>query len=72
MPSEPPKAIIVDDDEDVGRVLRVILTLNGFEAFKTGSAEECISKLEELKGGVSVVTITGKIATDRNARLSTG
>ena len=41
-PREPPRVILVDNDDDVGRVLRVILTLNGFEAFKVGSAEECI------------------------------
>jgi DNA-binding response OmpR family regulator len=68
---EPPKVVIADNDEDIGKVLRVILSLSGFEGYVTTSAEQCIAKITELRGEVSIVVINGKLAIDRNAMLIT-
>lgn len=63
------RVIIIDDDEDVGLVLRVVLRLDGFDVWRTKSSEECMAKLNELEGKVNVVLINGNIAIDRNASV---
>jgi DNA-binding NtrC family response regulator len=64
-----PRVIVVDDDEDIGLVLRVVLRLDGFEVWRTISAEECLAKLKELEGKVDVIIINGSIVSDRSASL---
>lgn len=64
-----PKVIVADDDEDIGLSIRAALRLDGFEVWRTKSAEECLAKLEELQGNVDVFVINGSIASDRNASL---
>jgi DNA-binding response OmpR family regulator len=61
--------IIVDDDEDMGLVLRVTLRLDGFEVWRTKTPDECMAKLNELEGKVDVVVLNGHIASDRNASI---
>lgn len=64
-----PRVIIVDDDEDMGLVLRVILRLDGFEVWRTRTPDECMAKLHELEGKVDVIVLNGHIASDRNASI---
>lgn len=64
-----PKVIVLDDDEDIGLAIRAVLRLDGFEVWRTTSVEECLSRLEELRGKVDVIIINGSIASDRNAAI---
>lgn len=64
-----PRVIVVDDDEDMGVVLRVVLRLDGFEVWRTRVTDECMAKINEVEGKVDVVVLNGHIATDRNASI---
>jgi CheY-like chemotaxis protein len=44
------KILIADDNKDVNLLLSATLELKGYEAYKTYSADECLSKLDELEG----------------------
>ena len=46
------RVLIADDNKDVNILLAATLVLKGYEVYKTYSADECISKLEELEGKV--------------------
>ena len=61
------RILIADDSKDVNLLLSATLELKGYEAYKTYSAEECLSKLDELKGKVDVLLLNGRIAADRGA-----
>ena len=62
-------AIIVDDDKDVNLILSATLKLKKFDVHKVYNADECLNKLNELKGNVDVIFVNGKIAEDRGAML---
>jgi DNA-binding response OmpR family regulator len=65
-----PRVIIVDDDdEDMGLVLRVVLRLDGFDVWRTRTADECMAKINELEGKVDIIVVNGHIASDRNASI---
>ena len=63
------RILIADDNKDVNLLLAATLVLKGYEVYKTYSAEECISKLEEFKGKVNVLLLNGAIAADRGAMV---
>jgi DNA-binding response OmpR family regulator len=63
------KILVADDNKDVNIIIAATLVLKGYEVYKTYSAEECLRKLEELKGKVDVVILDGKIAADRGAMV---
>jgi DNA-binding response OmpR family regulator len=63
------KILIADENEDVNILLAATLVLKGYEVYKTYSADECISKLEELEGKVDILLLDGKIAADRGAMV---
>ena len=63
-----PRAVIAEDD-DVSAAIRSALKLHGFEAWKTKSTEEFLTKVKEIEGRVDVVIINGAIASDRNAMV---
>jgi DNA-binding response OmpR family regulator len=63
------RIIIADDNKDVNLLVAATLVLKGYEVYKTYSADECISKLEELEGKVDVLLLDGAIAADRGAMV---
>jgi DNA-binding response OmpR family regulator len=63
------RILIADDNKDVNLLLAATLVLKGYEVYKTYSAEECLSKLEEFEGKVDVLLLNGTIAADRGAMV---
>ena len=63
------RILIADDNKDVNLLLSATLELKGYEAYKTYSADECLSKLDELEGKVDVLLLNGRIAADRGAMV---
>ena len=63
------RILIADDSKDVNLLLSATLELKGYEAYKTYSADECLSKLNELEGKVDVLLLNGRIAADRGAMV---
>jgi DNA-binding response OmpR family regulator len=63
------RIIIADDNKDVNLLVAATLVLKGYEVYKTYSADECISKLEEFESKVDVMLLDGKIAADRGAMV---
>lgn len=69
MVQEPPRVIIADDDDDVRVGISLVLKLDGYNVWKTKSAQECLDKARELEGNINAVVINGTIASDRNVML---
>jgi DNA-binding response OmpR family regulator len=63
------RILIADENKDVNILLAATLVLKGYEVYKTYSADECISKLEELEGKVDILLLDGAIAADRGAMV---
>jgi DNA-binding response OmpR family regulator len=63
------RILIADDNKDVNILIAATLVLKGYEVYKTYSADECISKLEEFEGKVNVLLLNGAIAADRGAMV---
>ena len=63
------KILIADDNKDVNLLISATLVLKGYEVYKTYSADDCLSKLDELKGKVDVLLLNGRIAADRGAMV---
>ena len=63
------KILIVDDNKDVNLLISATLVLKGYEVYKTYSAEECVSKLNEMNRTVDVMLLNGGIAADRGAMV---
>lgn len=63
------RILIADDNKDVNILIAATLVLKGYEVYKTYSADECISKLEELEGKVDILLLDGAIAADRGAMV---
>ncbi len=59
------RILTADDNKDVNTLIAATLVLKGYEVYKTYSADECISKLEEFEGKVDILFLDGKIAADR-------
>jgi DNA-binding response OmpR family regulator len=63
------RIITADDNKDVNTLFAATLVLKGYEVYKTYSADECISKLEEFEGKVNVLLLNGRIAADRGSMV---
>ena len=63
------RILIADENKDVNILIAATLVLKGYEVYKTYSADECISKLEELEGKVDILLLDGAIAADRGAMV---
>ena len=63
------KILTADDNRDVNTLIAATLILKGYEVYKTYSADECLSKLEEFEGKVNVLLLNGKIAAERGTRV---
>ena len=51
------KILIVDDDEEIREVLRVLLTGEGFDVAEASGGEEALACLEAWGGGVELVIL---------------
>ena len=63
------KILTADDNMDVNTLIAATLILKGYEVYKTYSADECLSKLEEFEGKVNVLLLNGKIAAERGTMV---
>ena len=63
------RILIANEHKDVNILIAATLVLKGYEVYKTYSANECISKLEEFEGEVNVLLLDGGIAADRGAMV---
>jgi DNA-binding response OmpR family regulator len=63
------RILIANENKDVNILLAATLVLKGYEVYKTYSAEECISKLEEFEGKVDVLLLDGTIAAARGTMV---
>jgi DNA-binding response OmpR family regulator len=63
------RILIANDNNDVNILIAATLVLKGYEVYKTNSANECISKLEEFEGKVNVLLLDGGIAADRGTTV---
>ena len=63
------RILIANDNNDVNILIAATLVLKGYEVYKTNSANECISKLEEFEGKVNVLLLDGGIAADRGTMV---
>lgn len=68
-PNQKLRIIIADDNMDVNSFLAATFVLKGYEVYKTYSADECLSKLNELGGKVDVMVLDGNFASDRGAMV---
>jgi DNA-binding response OmpR family regulator len=64
-----PHIIVCDDDAELNSFIRNFFKLDGYETHQALSAQECIDKLTELVDTIDVITVNGKIASDRSAML---
>src|SRR5215210_2327747 len=64
-----PHVIVCDDDTELNSFIRNHFKLDGYETHQALSAKECIDKLSELGDTIDVITVDGKIASDRSVML---
>ena len=70
MPLEKPRVMIVLEDNDAITNLAGLLWLKGYEVYKATTAEECLSKINELgTQKVHVVIMSQQVALDGRAML---
>src|SRR5918997_1662350 len=70
MQNKTPHVIVCDDDDaELNSFMRNHFKLDGYETHQALSAQECIDKLAELGDIIDVITVDGKIASDRSAML---
>jgi DNA-binding response OmpR family regulator len=64
-----PHVIVCDDDVELNSFIRSHFKLDGYETHQALSARECLDKLAKLGDIVDVITVDGKIASDRSLML---
>lgn len=70
MPVDKPRVMIVIEDKDAMANIAGLLWFKGYEVYKSNSAEECISKINELKDrNMHVVIVSQQVALDDRAML---
>src|SRR5215213_6852684 len=69
MQNKIPHVIVCDDDAELNSFIRNHFKLDGYETHQALSAKECIDKLVELGDTIDVITVDGKIASDRSVML---
>jgi DNA-binding response OmpR family regulator len=70
MTLDKPRVMIVMEDNDANTNLAGLLWLKGYEVHKAGTAEECLSKINELGNQkVHVVIMSQQAALDGRAML---
>ena len=69
MQNKIPHVIVCDDDVELNSFIRNYFKLGGYETHQALSAKECIDKLAEIGNAIDVITVDGKIASDRSVML---
>ena len=69
MQNKIPHVIVCDDDAELNSFIRNFFKLDGYETHQALSAQQCIDKLAEMGDTIDVITVDGKIASDRSVML---
>src|SRR5918995_6121585 len=69
MQNKIPHVIVCDDDAELNSFMRNHFKLDGYETHQALSAQQCIDKLAEMGDTIDVITVDGKIASDRSVML---
>jgi DNA-binding response OmpR family regulator len=70
MPVDKPRVMIAIEDKDAMASIAGVLWFKGYEVYKSNSAEECMSKINELKDrNMHVVIVSQQVALDSRAML---
>ena len=70
MPVDKPRVMIAIEDKDAMASIAGVLWFKGYEVYKSNSAEECMSKINELKDrNMHVVIVSQQVALDDRAML---
>ena len=70
MPVDKPRVMIAIEDKDAMSSIAGVLWFKGYEVYKSNSAEECMSKINELKDrNMHVVIVSQQVALDDRAML---
>jgi DNA-binding response OmpR family regulator len=70
MPVDKPRVMIAIEDKDAMASIAGVLWFKGYEVYKSNSAEECMSKINELKDrNMHVVIVSQQVALDDKAML---
>ena len=70
MPVDKPRVMIAIEDKDAMSSIAGVLWFKGYEVYKSNSAEECMSKINELKDrNMHVVIVSQQLALDNRAML---
>ncbi len=64
-----PHVIVCDDDAELNSFIRCHFKLANYETHSVLSAKECIDKVKQLGNKIDVITVDGKIASDRSLML---
>jgi CheY-like chemotaxis protein len=63
----PKKIMIVDDEENIVELVRVILEKEGFEVIITRNGKECLDKLSKVKPDLILMDMMMPVMTGREA-----
>jgi DNA-binding response OmpR family regulator len=69
MQNKIPHVIVCDDDAELNSFIRCHFKLASYETHSALSAKECIDKVKQLGNKIDVITVDGKIASDRSLML---
>jgi len=70
MPVDKPRVMIAIEDKDAMANIAGLLWFKGYEVYKSNTAEECMSKINELKDrNMHVVIVSQQVALDSRAML---
>lgn len=70
MPVDKPRVMIAIEDKDAMANIAGLLWFKGYEVYKSNSAEDCSSKINELKDrNMHVVIVSQQVALDSRAML---
>ena len=70
MPVDKPRVMIAIEDKDAMANIAGLLWFKGYEVYKSNSAEDCLSKINELKDrNMHVVIVSQQVALDSRAML---
>jgi DNA-binding response OmpR family regulator len=70
MPVDKPRVMIAIEDKDAMANIAGLLWFKGYEVYKSNSAEDCSSKINELKDrNMHVMIVSQQVALDSRAML---
>ena len=70
MPVDKPRVMIAIEDKDAMANIAGLLWFKGYEVYKSNTAEDCLSKINELKDRkMHVVIVSQQVALDGRAML---